>query len=95
MRRIVWSIPALEDLRSIDDWLTREASSDYAVRVLAAIRFRAKFLQDFPHGGRPYRDGTRVLRVFETPYLIHYRLIGEGAEVIRVYHERENWQVAF
>ncbi len=48
MRRIVWSIPALEDLRSIDDWLTREASSDYAVRVLAAIRFRAKFLQDLP-----------------------------------------------
>lgn len=91
--RIVWTTPALDDLRSIDDWLTREAKPALAVRTLAKIRHRARFLEDFPHGGRPLKKGQRALRVYDTPYLIRYRILGHVVQVIRVHHEREDWQL--
>ncbi|VVT24379.1 conserved hypothetical protein [Sphingomonas sp. EC-HK361] len=89
--RLIWSAPALDDLRGIDDWLTREASAGVALRNLAAIRFRAKFLQDFPRGGRPLQNGQRVLVVYDTPYLIRYQIIDRVVSVVRVHHEREGW----
>ena len=96
MTRVRWAGPALEDLRNIDEWLSREASGDPADRMLSAIRLRAVFLTQFPHGGRPYRQGTRILRVLGTPYLVHYRIAGEReVQVLRVRHEREDWQVGF
>lgn len=91
MRLIEWTLSARGDLRGIDQWLEREASSETALATLIAIRERADFLTRFPHGGRPHHDGTRVLRVFRTPYLIRYRLNGNRVEVLRVHHEREDW----
>lgn len=90
--RIVWSILAREDLRIIDEGLLREASPEISVRILSAIAARATFLANFPHGGRPYRNGQCVLRVYDTRYLIRHRIRGEDVEVIRVHHEREDWQ---
>ncbi|MFN3434519.1 MAG: type II toxin-antitoxin system RelE/ParE family toxin [Sphingomonas sp.] len=92
--RIDWTRPALEDIRGIDDWLTREASPEVAVRTLVTIRHRAFFLENFPRGGRPLTGGHRVLRVFDTPYLIRYRIVGDVVQVLRVHHEREDWQLA-
>ena len=89
--QIIWSTPAEDDLRALNDWLTREASPEYAARTLVAIRSRAKFLEDFPHGGRPHQDDTRVLRVFDTPYLLRYQIIDDVVSVLRLHHERENW----
>lgn len=91
--RVIWSPPALDDLRGIDDWLTREAPPGFALRTLASVRHRARFLEDFPRGGRPIADGHRILRVHETPYLIRYRIVDAVVEVIRVHHEREDWQL--
>lgn len=90
---IEWTRPALDDLRRIDAWLEDEARGDYAARLLVAIRLRARFLVDFPRGGRPHRGDTRILRVSGTPYLIHYRIVPDlgRVQVLRVYHERENW----
>lgn len=94
MTRVRWTDPSLGDLRRIDDWLTQEATPDFAIRTLAAIRLRAGFLVDFPRGGRPHRGNTRILRVLDTPYLLHYRIVGDlDVQVLRVYHEREDWQV--
>jgi plasmid stabilization system protein ParE len=83
--------PALDDLRGIDDWFSQEAGPARAIRVLSANCFRSKFLEDFPRGGRPHRDGQRVLRVFDTPFLIRYRIVGDMVQVLRVHHEREDW----
>ena len=93
MPRIVWSVPSRDDLRSIDAWLTRETTPAFAVRTLSTIRIRARFLEDFPKGGRPHRNGTRILRVLDTPYLLRYRIRDEVIEVLRVYHERQDWTV--
>jgi len=91
--RVKWTRPALSDVRDIDDWLTREASPEVAVRLVSSIRSRALFLQDFPHGGRPLQNGHRVLRVTDSPYLLRYRISRNAVEVLRVHHEREDWQL--
>lgn len=93
MPRVSWTTPARDDLRAINDWLIDETTPQLAVRVLGAIRARATKLQQFPHIGRPHGDSTRILRVFDTPYLIRYRLIAGEVQVLRVHHERENWFV--
>lgn len=93
MPRIIWTVPARDDLRKISDWLERETNPAYATRILATIRTRSKFLADFPRGGRPYRDHTRILRVLGTPYLIRYRIQEGVVQVLRVHHEREDWFV--
>ena len=89
--RIEWTTPALIDLRGINRWLSAEADPEFAMRTLVAIRLRSRFLEDFPRGGRPHRDGQRILRVFDTPYLIRYRVVGDLVQVLRVHHEREHW----
>jgi len=89
--QIEWTTPALNDLRGIDMWLSAEADPEWAVRTLGAIRLRSKFLENFPRGGRPHRDGNRILRVFDTPYLIRYRIVGDLVQILRVPHEREDW----
>lgn len=91
--RIAWTSPALYDVRDINDWLMREASPAIAARLLNAVRNRALFLADFPHSGRPLPNGHRVLRVYNTPYLIRYRIMGEVVQVLRVHHERSDWQL--
>jgi plasmid stabilization system protein ParE len=95
MFEIEWTTPAFEDLRRIDAWLDRNGSADYAVRLLATIKYRAKWLVDFPRGGRPLSDGTRILRVYETPYIIRYRVLEDVGklQVLRVHHERQDWSV--
>jgi toxin ParE1/3/4 len=93
VREISWSEPALADLRALDAWLDEHASPGLALRTLVAIHLRARFLENFPHGGRPVGGDMRVLRVLDTPHLILYRLRKDSVEVLRVHHEREDWQV--
>ncbi|WP_210359193.1 MULTISPECIES: type II toxin-antitoxin system RelE/ParE family toxin [Sphingomonas] len=91
--RISWSPLAVEDVRGISDWLEQDATPATALRIVGATRHRARFLEDFPRGGRPHSDGQRILRVFDTPYLIRYRIKNDTVEVIRVHHDREDWQL--
>lgn len=94
MYTLAWTVPALGDLRKIEAWLERERSPAFALRTLMMIRHRARFLEDFPRGGRPYQGELRVLRILETPYLLRYRILeASGAvQILRVHHEREDWQ---
>lgn len=91
--RLEWARPAVDDLRGIEEWLEEKATPAFAVQTLVAIRARAQFLQDFPHGGRPHPDGTRVLVVYRTPYVIRYRILESVAQVLRIHHAREDWTV--
>ncbi|RZL60610.1 MAG: type II toxin-antitoxin system RelE/ParE family toxin [Sphingomonas sp.] len=78
--RIIWSPLARDDLATINGWLTREASPAVALRMLIAIRDRARFLENFPRSGRPHRHGHRILRIFDTPYLLRYRIRDERSQ---------------
>ncbi|MBV9843127.1 MAG: type II toxin-antitoxin system RelE/ParE family toxin [Sphingomonadaceae bacterium] len=93
MNRLAWTAPALADLRAIDAWLIENRDRDFAERTLAAIEARARFLENFRHGGRTLlKQDFRVLRVFETPYLLVYRVRSGQLQILRVRHEREDWQ---
>jgi len=93
MPALKWTRPATEDLWAIDTWFEENGSGEIALATLSAIRFRAGFLLDFPHGGRPIGEGIRVLRVIDTPHLIFYRLADDVVEILRIRHEREDWFV--
>lgn len=95
MRSIEWTVPARRDLDDIRNWLGREASPEIALRMLMAIRSRAEFLKDHPEGG-PIFAGTkfRTLTVLHTPYLLVYRIVTGGVQILRVRHGRENWRGA-
>jgi len=93
MPALNWTQPAIDDLWAIDERLVENASGEIALAMLASIRFRAAFLENFPHGGRPIADGLRLLRVIDTPHLIFYRIAGGNVEILRVRHEREDWFV--
>lgn len=93
MPRLDWTGPALTDLREIEAWLSEHARPEIALATLGHIRRRARFLEEFPHGGRPTIGGSRVLRVIETPHVILYRLTGGSVQILRIQHEREDWQV--
>ena len=95
MLDVEWSGPARSDLRGINTWLKENAAPGYAVRLLANIRYRAKWLRDFPRGGRPFRGDMRILRVYQTPYLIRYRVAEAQGKVyvLRADHEREDWSI--
>jgi len=71
----------------------RNASGEIALATLAAIHRRARFLENFPRGGRPTGGGNRILRVINSPHLIIYRIIGEKVEILRIRHESEDWQI--
>lgn len=48
----------------------------------------------FPHAGRPASDGLRVLKIYDTPYLLIYQVGERDVEIVRVRHEREDWLTA-
>jgi plasmid stabilization system protein ParE len=93
MPTVDWTRLARDDLRGINTWLTERATPEVALAMLIKVRLRAQSLAEFPHGGRPYRGGTRILRVYGSAYLIRYRIVSEGVQILRVHHERENWSV--
>lgn len=93
MPALSWTKPALEDVRRIEDWLSKNAAPEIAVQVLGTIRSRSRVLERFPHAGRPLRDsGARVLLTRETQYLLVYRVLPETIEILRVRQARENWK---
>ena len=70
----------------------REVSPGIALPTLTSVRYRAQFLEDFPRGGRPIDQGHRTFRIYGTPDLIRYRTVDAVLKVIRVDHERKDWQ---
>lgn len=79
--RVTWSPAARSDLDRTGTWLDDNRGLSFSADMLELIYRRSRFLEDFPHGGRPLIG------------LIVYRLHLEAADVVRVHHEREDWLV--
>lgn len=91
MPRIIWSPSSLGDLRRIDTYLSN-VDPAAAVRILSAIRTKARQLAKFPESGPGMKVEQRSLGVRGTPYVIVYRFESDRVEVIGVRHTRENWR---
>ena len=80
------TVRARRDL--IDLWLlVRKADPAAADRLLQRIEARIEILRRFPEAGQRRRGIAPDARVLiEPPYLILYRLIPEGVQIVRVLH---------
>jgi addiction module RelE/StbE family toxin len=94
MAEIDWTKPAVEDLRQIDRYLTREADHRTAASVLSTIRYRLTLLEDFPHAGPPVEGQPyRSYIIRGTPYVAAYRVRAGRVQILRIHHQRENWRL--
>jgi toxin ParE1/3/4 len=92
---IVWSPRAIEHLAHLRSYIARD-NPKAANRIAGALLDAVERLAELPNLGRPGRvAGMRELVVPGTPYVIPYRLRGDGRgdglEVIAVFHARQKW----
>ncbi|KQM30138.1 type II toxin-antitoxin system RelE/ParE family toxin [Sphingomonas sp. Leaf10] len=88
---IQWSAPARLDLEAIDD---RFSAIDLALadRIIDRIEQAGNFLCDHPSAGPKILSGAaRKWRVRGAPYLLLYRVLPDRVEILRIRHDREDW----
>ena len=94
MRGLIWSTPARADIDRIEAWLDENRQPEYALRVVRAIYAKASMLSDFPGASSRLKDDRRKAVIPGTPHLIVYRDQGDCIEILRLFHERQDWKSA-
>ena len=91
MMRVQWTVPALADLDSIQDYIG-ERNPAAASRLINDILDRADtLLSTNPEIGRPGRIAdTRELILAGTSYIVAYRL-RDTVEILAVMHGARKW----
>ncbi len=88
---IVWSAKARQDLLDIYRYLVPR-NPDAARRMQAIIRAKAGALEAAPYIGRAGRiESTRELVITGTPFVVVYRVIPEGVQILTVVHGAQDW----
>ena len=77
------------DLDDIDDYLF-ELDSDVADRFATEFGNRFQLLAERPHLGRSSSYAPNLRRFAMPPYIIFYRPIEGGVEIVRVLHGARN-----
>ena len=68
----------------VDIALDNQAAAD---RVYDRLEARVKILERFPEAGMARPDIAKDARILvDSPYLILYRLVSEGVQIVRVLH---------
>jgi plasmid stabilization system protein ParE len=88
--RLIWSEPALEDLRGINDYL-RQHDPRAAIAVLRSINSKATLLLQFPRLGPALDEAQRYASVSGTAYVLVYAIKHDHVEIHRVYDSRQDW----
>jgi len=84
MSRYVVTIPAKQDFKEINSYIARY-NSTAARRFKERIKQHCKLLADFPEMGQNRDELEPGLRSFPVEnYLIFYRPIANGVEIVRV-----------
>ncbi|WP_414623328.1 type II toxin-antitoxin system RelE/ParE family toxin [Calothrix sp. CCY 0018] len=80
-----FTVPASRDIENIMDYVADNSSFDAAERLLKKINHKCRNLANFPSMGRKRDQLLSSLRSFPVDdYLIFYRQIEEGIEIVRV-----------
>jgi toxin ParE1/3/4 len=90
MSRAVWTRRAQADLVRIDSF-NAQNDPDYADAIGRAAIKAADFLAEHPRAGPALEDGERKWLIPHTDYVLVYRIVDPGVEILRAYHGRENW----
>ena len=88
---IIWSPTARADLEQIESYIS-ERNPPSAAKMTTTILRAIEDLRHFPAIGRVGRvPGTRELVIAGTPYIVPYRVVERGLEIIAVMHGRRRW----
>jgi toxin ParE1/3/4 len=80
-----FTIPASRDIEGIIDYIADVQSLDAADRLLHTINKKCQNLAIFPSLGRSREELSPEVRSFPVEeYLIFYRLVEDGVEILRV-----------
>lgn len=92
MPRIIWSEKAVADLVALNDWLTEHRQPREAAESIRAIRNQVANLDQFPAVGSPVYAGTRKLLIKEQPFVLLYEIVDGRLMILRLVHNRSDWQ---
>ena len=87
MVKIVWTDFAIEDLRSIHEYIAKD-SKRYADRHVEKLMTRVDQLENFPKSGRvvPEFDTPTIRELIEGNYRIVYKVSINQVAILRVHH---------
>ena len=87
MVEIVWTEVAIDDLRSIHDYVSKD-SAIYAERLIEKLIARVEQLNQFPNAGRvvPEFDSPVIRELIEGNYRIIYQINSQVVFIIRIHH---------
>lgn len=87
MVKLIWTEFALEDLRLIHEYISRD-SKNYADRFVEKLMNRVDLLKSFPKSGRivPEFNLESIRELIEGNYRIIYKISTSQVAIIRVHH---------
>ncbi len=87
MAEVVWTMPALDDLNDIVEYISRD-SRVYAERFATRVLEAARRLEDFPYSGRlvPEFKEENIREVIYGSYRIIYIVRGNTSYITAVIH---------
>ncbi len=87
MVKVIWTDYAIEDLRSIHEYISKD-SKRYADRFVEKLLERVDQLENFPKSGRvvPEFNLDSIRELIEGNYRIVYKISANQAAIIRVHH---------
>ena len=87
MVKIIWTDFAIEDLRLIHDYISKD-SKRYADRFLDKLLERVDQLESFPKSGRvvPEFNIDTIRELIEGNYRIVYKISPTQIAIVRVHH---------
>jgi toxin ParE1/3/4 len=92
VKRIRWTVPAVDDLQSIKNYL-QQRFPHFAEPTVRTIYQRIRSLKSSPNRGRPgHRSGTRELTLTPLPYVIVYAVKADAVEILHIYHGAQDWR---
>ena len=93
MNRASWTESAQHDLASLDDY--GDLSAEFVTRVGRAALAAGRLLAAYPMAGPSLASGLRKWRVRGAPFILVYRPVPHGVEIIRFLDARSDWQAIF
>ena len=87
MEKIIWSELALDDLKNIHDYISKD-SIIYANRVIEKIIQRIDKLENFPKSGRvvPELNNNSIRELIQNNYRIIYKVTAQEIFIVSIHH---------
>jgi toxin ParE1/3/4 len=85
--KVIWTDPAIEDLRALRDYIGRD-SDLYAADMVEQMVLSVEKLLQFPRMGRvvPETQDESIRELLHQNYRIVYRINGERIEILTIIH---------